>query len=167
MRSPPAPEQPHTAEGLLPQIGDRVQTNGTKPRTGIIEALNRQGLSIRWKNGRLSSLTWKDYQRYGYQHLSSPEQPTQLKAGDRPRRHSPKGKATGWIEERQGNLKRKNPSTSYYYCWQDGDRRGKQYVPVRKMATVSQMVNDRCSVDDILSYLNTKQTSTLESDRHE
>ncbi len=76
------------------------------------------------------------------------------------RRHSPKGHAVGWLEERLGNLKRRTPSTSYFYCWQDGvsdsekPRRHKHYVPVRHMADVRQMINQRCSVDDILSFLS-------------
>jgi hypothetical protein len=74
------------------------------------------------------------------------------------RRHSAKGKATGWIEERQGNLKRTRPSISYYYCWQDGDRRGKTYVPVRQMSQVRTMVNDRCSVDEILQTISKRPT---------
>ncbi|WNZ22715.1 hypothetical protein HJG54_07500 [Leptolyngbya sp. NK1-12] len=69
------------------------------------------------------------------------------------RRHSPKGKASGWIEERLGNLKRQNPSTSYYYCWQQGTNRGKQYIPVRKLAAVQQMIDQRCSMGDILAVL--------------
>lgn len=72
------------------------------------------------------------------------------------RRHSPKGKASGWIEERLGNLKRRNPSTSNYYCWQQGTTRGKQYIPARKLSTVQQMIDQRCSVDEILDLLSRK-----------
>ena len=81
----------------------------------------------------------------------SPEQP---RTAERQRRYSAKGHACGWLEERLGNTKRKNPTTSYYYCWQDGEQRGKQYVPVRKMAAVQQMLSDRRSVDDILAVLS-------------
>jgi hypothetical protein len=35
------------------------------------------------------------------------------------RRHSPKGKAVGWLKERLGNTKREKPSVSYFYCWDD------------------------------------------------
>lgn len=71
-----------------------------------------------------------------------------------PRRHSPKGHACGWIEERRGNLSRKTPSISYYYCWQTGEQRGKCYIPIRKLAMVEQMLRDRCSVDDVLTLLS-------------
>jgi hypothetical protein len=85
----------------------------------------------------------------------SPEQPTLEPPPRKPRRrHSPKGKATGWIEERLGNTKCQHPSTSYYYCWQEDDRRSKQYVPVRKMAMIKEMIDQRCSVGDILTALN-------------
>ena len=85
--------------------------------------------------------------------LLSPEQRSIATVAERSRRYSAKGHACGWIEERLGNLQRKNPSTSYFYCWQDGETRGKQYVPVRKMAAVQQMLSDRRSVDEILAAL--------------
>jgi hypothetical protein len=103
-------------------------------------------------------IIWADYgsgfeQPHISESLLSPEQQSSPTAAERQRRYSAKGHACGWIEERLGNIKRKNPSTSYYYCWQDGETRGKQYVPVRKMATVQQMLSDRRSVDDILAVL--------------
>lgn len=60
------------------------------------------------------------------------------------RRHSPKGKAVGWIKERQGNAKRKKPTTSYFYCWDEPVKRDDQakcprhqvYVPVSAIAWV-------------------------------
>lgn len=74
----------------------------------------------------------------------------------RKRRHSRKGKASGWIEERQGNKKRKNPSTSYYYRYYDADgRKQQQYVQVRLMDKVPQLINQRCSVETILQYIHT------------
>lgn len=114
-------------------------------------------------------IIWADYgsgieQPHIVEALLSPEQHDQPSALAS-RRHSAKGQAVGWIEERLGNLKRKHPSTSYYYCYQEGDRRNKHYVPVRHMADVRAMVNHRCSVDDILSFLskdpNTKDHHTF------
>jgi hypothetical protein len=58
------------------------------------------------------------------------------------------GHASGWIEARQGNKKRKRPSISHYYCWDTRDKEGKPkrrklYIPAGKVATVQQMVTDR------------------------
>lgn len=80
----------------------------------------------------------------------TPEQPPKQ------RRHSRKGQASGWIEERQGNKHRKNPSTSYYYRYYDADgRKQQQYVQVRLMDKVPQLINQRCSVEEILQYIHT------------
>jgi hypothetical protein len=66
------------------------------------------------------------------------------------RRHSPKGKAVGWLKERQGNTRRKKPTTSYFYCWdepvQDGQaeyQRHQVYVPVGAIAQVQAMIAER------------------------
>ncbi|MFE4108391.1 hypothetical protein [Almyronema epifaneia] len=87
---------------------------------------------------------------------SPPEQSAQRSPK---RRHSPKGQASGWLEERVGNKKRKNPTTSYYYCWdeviQPGEtRRQKVYVKVRKMMRLRQMIDERRSVHEILAFLD-------------
>jgi len=70
-----------------------------------------------------------------------------------PRRRSKKGEASGWIEERQGNRKRKTPSTSYYYGWQDGEGKHKRYIPAAKVHRVQGMIGDRRTVAEILDYL--------------
>lgn len=70
-----------------------------------------------------------------------------------PRRHVPKGQASGWIEERLGNKRRKNPSVSYYYCWDDGEGRHRRYIPVRKRGRVQQLWAERRSVAEILAAL--------------
>jgi hypothetical protein len=69
------------------------------------------------------------------------------------RRYSPKGKATGWIEERQGNKKRKIPSTSYYYCWQDATGKHKRYIKASQVTRVHQMVAQRQPTQTILDFL--------------
>ena len=69
------------------------------------------------------------------------------------RRHSPKGNACGWIEERQGNLKRKVPSTSYYYCWESPQGRKRVYIKARLVNTVHQMLENRRSIREILQVL--------------
>jgi hypothetical protein len=69
------------------------------------------------------------------------------------RRYSPKGKATGWIEERQGNKKRKTPSTSHYYCWQDATGKHKRYIKASQVTRVHQMVDQRRPTQEILDFL--------------
>jgi hypothetical protein len=69
------------------------------------------------------------------------------------RRYSPKGKATGWIEERQGNKKRKTPSTSHYYCWQDVTGKHKRYIKASQVTRVHQMVDQRRPTQEILDFL--------------
>lgn len=73
------------------------------------------------------------------------------------RRHSPKGAASGWLEERQGNRKRKTPSISYYYGWLAGGTRKKCYVPVGKVYRVHDMIQQRKPTSEILSFLGVQQ----------
>ena len=85
--------------------------------------------------------------------LSPPEQLSRQQ-----RRHSPKGEACGWIEERLGNKGRKNPSISYYYCWDEviatGEtQRQKLYIKVNQLTTVRRMVDERQSVEEIVEVL--------------
>lgn len=74
------------------------------------------------------------------------------------RRHSPKGKASGSIKPRLGNTKRRNPTTSYYYEWTKAGKKRSAYIPVRRLATITEMIEQRCSVDEILQLL-TKETT--------
>lgn len=105
-------------------------------------------------------ILWADYGS-GVEHphiqenLLPTEQLPPAEPAKRQRRHSKKGEASGWIEERTGNKKRSNPTTSYYYCWiaEDGQRM-KVYVKARQMYRCSRMVDARCSVDEILEFLN-------------
>ena len=98
------------------------------------------------------------------QHLNplhyTPEPSTQnskLKTQNSPqRRHSRKGHASGWIEERQGNKQRKHPSTSYYYRYYDSDgRKQQQYVQVHLMGQVRQLIDQRCTVEAVLQFIHT------------
>ncbi len=92
----------------------------------------------------------------------TPEQkPAPESASSKPKRFSLPGHASGWIEERQGNKKRKRPSISQYYCWDTRDKEGKPkrrklYIPAGKVATVQQMVTDRRPVEDIVQVLTTR-----------
>ncbi|MGF1566873.1 MAG: hypothetical protein ACFCVD_02160 [Nodosilinea sp.] len=76
----------------------------------------------------------------------------------RQRRYSPKGTASGWLEERQGNRKRKTPSTSYYYGWLEKGIRKKCYVPVGKIYRVHDMITQRRTVAEILAFLGVQPT---------
>ena len=77
------------------------------------------------------------------------------------RRHSPKGKAVGWLKERQGNTRRKKPTTSYFYCWDEPVQRDGQaeyqrhqvYVPVGAIAQVQAMIAEREPVAVVLGVL--------------
>lgn len=79
----------------------------------------------------------------------------------RQRRHSPKGKAVGWMKERQGNTKREKPTTSYFYCWdepvnRDGQaeyQRHQVYVPVKAIAQVQAMIAERQPVAVVLDAI--------------
>ncbi|QQE64125.1 site-specific DNA methylase [Leptolyngbya sp. BL0902] len=73
------------------------------------------------------------------------------------RRHSPKGKASGWMEERQGNKKRKTPSVSYYYGWLEEGVCRKRYVPAGKVHRVNEMIHQRRPVADILTFIGEKK----------
>ena len=85
------------------------------------------------------------------------------------RRHSPKGKAVGWLKERQGNTRRKKPTTSYFYCWdepvQDGQaeyQRHQVYVPVGAIAQVQAMIAERQPVAVVLGVLTRGRSLTNE-----
>jgi hypothetical protein len=75
--------------------------------------------------------------------------------------HSPKGKAVGWLKERQVNTKRKKPSVSYFYCWDEPVKRDGQaeyqrhqvYVPVGAIARVQAMIAERQPVAVVLDAI--------------
>jgi hypothetical protein len=86
------------------------------------------------------------------------------------RRHSPKGKASGWIKERKGNTQRKQASVSYYYCWDEPVQRDGQaeyqrhqvYVPVGAIARVQAMIAERQPVAVVLGVLARGRSLTNE-----
>lgn len=128
----------------------------------------RLGETIRTKAGEATvtrtepagreQIIWADYgsgvEHPHIQENLSPTEQVEAKPATKQRRHSRKGEASGWIEERIGNKKRANPTTSYYYCWMEGNQRMKVYVKARKMWKCNQMVEARCSVGEILRFLN-------------
>jgi hypothetical protein len=81
--------------------------------------------------------------------VSPPEQPR------RTRRHIPKGKACGWIEQRWGNKNREKPSVSHYYKWDAAEGRGSRYIPAAKLPEVTALIYEqRRSVDEVLQFLS-------------
>lgn len=87
--------------------------------------------------------------------VSQPHLAEEIRSVVRRRRYSKPGEASGWIEERIGNRKRKTPSLSYYYCWQDELGRHRRYIPAGKVWRIQQMVEvERRAVAEILEVLN-------------
>lgn len=73
-------------------------------------------------------------------------------AGDNPLRilHNAyrKQPTSGWLEERVVN--------KHYYRWLDQGKQRRRYVPVKKVGKVTQMISDRCGVEEILALLKAK-----------
>ena len=90
---------------------------------------------------------------------TSPNVCTTVQGGQR--RHSPKGQAVGWIKERRGNTRRKKPSVSYFYCWDEPVQRDGQaeyqrhqvYVPVGAISRVQEMIAERQPVAVVLDAI--------------
>ncbi|CAN5624960.1 hypothetical protein BH23CYA1_BH23CYA1_07140 [soil metagenome] len=66
------------------------------------------------------------------------------------RQHRPKGKASGWIEERMGNQKRKNPSTSHYYRWDSPRGRVNEYIRASRVTRIHQLIDDGLPALEVL-----------------
>jgi hypothetical protein len=137
-----------------PRKGDRLlTTSGIATVTHIDQAGNEQ-------------IFWADYgSGIPQPHVSegilsvspspSESSPPEQKLA-RSRRHIPKGKACGWIEERQGNKARKKASVSFYYKWDDAEGRGSRYIPAGKVEQVREMVyGEKRSVLEVLRFLAT------------
>jgi hypothetical protein len=65
--------------------------------------------------------------------------------------------ASGWLKERKGKTKRRNPTTSYYYCWEtpdgDGYKRHQIYVPVRVVGEVQRLIDIRKPMEEVLRVI--------------
>ena len=67
----------------------------------------------------------------------------------------------GWIKERRGNTRRKKPSVSYFYCWDEPVQRDGQaeyqrhqvYVPVGAISRVQEMIAERQPVAVVLDAI--------------
>lgn len=66
------------------------------------------------------------------------------------RQHRPKGRASGWIEERMGNQKRKNPSTSHYYRWDSPQGRVNEYIRASRVTRIHQLIDDGLPALEVL-----------------
>lgn len=126
-----------------PRRGDRIVTSSGKATVTHLERAGR------------ADVIFADYgSGYAQPHipeslLSSPER------AQRTRRYSPKGRASGWIEQRQGNRKRSKPSISYYYKWQDSTGKHSRYIPARKLGQVQRMCEvEGRTIAEILEALN-------------
>lgn len=131
-------------------VGDTITTHvGTATVTDIAVAGQEQIIFADYGSGIAQSHITDTIEA-----VSSPPEQLTEPSNPNPRRHTPKGEASGWIEERTGNKKRKNPSVSHYYCWDDADGRHRKYIPAKKLWRVQQMWEGRRSVDEIMKYLN-------------
>jgi hypothetical protein len=57
---------------------------------------------------------------------------------------------SGWLEER---LVKK-----HYYSWLDQGKQRRRYVSVKKVGAVTQMISDRCGVEETLALLKVKSS---------
>jgi hypothetical protein len=128
-----------------PRRGDRVLTSaGTATVTHTVLVGREQVIWADYGSG-----ISQPHVSEGILSVSPPEQPRRI------RRHTPKGKASGWIEERQGNKARKKVSVSHYYKWDDAEGRGSRYIPAGKVERVRGMVYEQCcGVAEVLQFLN-------------
>ncbi|MBE9067902.1 DNA adenine methylase [Leptolyngbya cf. ectocarpi LEGE 11479] len=77
----------------------------------------------------------------------------QQTAPPKPRTHRPKGSASGWLETRTGNKKRKNPTVSYYYRWDSPRGRVSEYVKAGRVTRVHQLITDGKPALEILKVV--------------
>lgn len=138
------------------QVGDWVRVKAVQPHQSK-QWIGQSGKVVRLTQARvrvdLPKLT-------GEGRIEVPLPPEHLERIAHPnRRHSQKGHASGWIEERQGNKKRKTPSTSYFYCWLEEGKRYKRYIPSGKLHRVNQLLDQRRPIKEIVEFLQVKERS--------
>ncbi|MEM9091286.1 MAG: hypothetical protein AAGC93_21410 [Cyanobacteria bacterium P01_F01_bin.53] len=69
------------------------------------------------------------------------------------RKHRPKGSASGWLELRTGNRKRKRPSVSHYYRWDSPKGRVSEYVKASRVSQVHRLIAEETPALDILKVV--------------
>jgi hypothetical protein len=128
-----------------PRRGDRVLTSaGTATVTHTVLVGREQVIWADYGSG-----ISQPHVSEGILSVSPPEQPRRI------RRHTPKGKASGWIEERVGNKNRKTPSVSYLYKWEDSEGKHSLYIKAAKVERVRQMVYEqRQGIGEVLRFLS-------------
>jgi hypothetical protein len=126
-----------------PRVGDRIATTAGSATVTRIDQAGQE------------SIFWADYgSGIPQPHASEAIQSTEpAPSPQRVRRHTPKGKASGWIETRNGNVKRKRPSVSHFYKWEDVEGRGSRYIPAGKVERVRVVYGERRSVVEVLGFL--------------
>ena len=139
-----------TANGWLRIAGVGAERAIAPDTAHLVEPPGVRQLDLLDFGDRLQALQLRFYAKQAQ--AREPPEPT-LTSPSRVRRRSPRGQASGWIEERQGNKHRKTPSTSYYYGWQVGGEKHKRYIPAAKVARVEQLILERRTVTQILAYL--------------
>jgi hypothetical protein len=120
--------------------GDRITTDAGTATVKRVEQLG------------LERVFWADYGS-GIAHPHQSEGILSSSPKQAHRRHSPKGHASGWLEERLGNKHRQTPSLSHYYHWKDPQGKHSRYIPTGKVEQVEQMIAARCAIADILNAL--------------
>lgn len=131
-----------------PRSGDRLTTSSGIATVTHIEQVGKE--QVFWAD--YGSGIPQPHVSEGILSVSLPEQSPEL--SPRTRRHTPKGKASGWIEERVGNKSRKKPSVSHIYKWEDAVGKHSLYIKAAKVARVMEMVyGERRSVGEVLEFL--------------
>lgn len=69
------------------------------------------------------------------------------------RRYRARGRASGWIETRVGNTRRKRPSLSHYYRWDSPQGRVTEYICADRVAAVSQMLAENRPALEVLRFV--------------
>jgi hypothetical protein len=128
-----------------PRKGDRLTTSAGIATVTHIDQAGKE------------AVIWADYgsgisQPHVSEGIMAVSPPKQTKI-PRSRRHTPKGKASGWIEERVGNKKREKPSVSHYYRWENAEGKHSRYIPAGKLDEVRSLVEKRGAIAQILHVL--------------
>ncbi|MEN8444051.1 MAG: hypothetical protein ABG776_03445 [Cyanobacteria bacterium J06555_13] len=70
------------------------------------------------------------------------------------RRYRSKGQASGYIEQREGNKKRRAPTISYYYRWDSELGRLSEYIPATKLYAIQRLIDKGTPAIQILQFLS-------------
>ena len=114
---------------------------------------------MRYSGTQLSALTQVEPYEIN-QRCSGGDQPLHIEpsaaaANTKPRvrKHRPKGSASGWLETRTGNRKRKKPTVSHYYRWDSPKGRVSEYVKASRVSQVHQLIVEETPALEILKVV--------------